>query len=262
MKKETTANRNLWDLWTRIHIQSDFYSMDNFRRGRLSLTSLEQEEIGDVYGKRLLHLQCHFGQDTLSWARLGAHVTGVDFSEDAIRQANAIASELKIPAQFVCADLESASVDLGESFDIIYTSFGVLSWLSDLTQWGKFIEAHLAPNGFFYILEFHPVLGMLDEEGKWLEYSYFHDEIPIETEETISYTGGQHSALPCYQWSHSLSDVLNTLIQSGLKIEFIHEFPYCLHNCYPFLTEASPGKYMVKNYPNILPLMFSIKACR
>jgi SAM-dependent methyltransferase len=260
MKKETQANRALWDVWTRLHLHSEFYGADAFRAGKKSLTWLEQEEIGFVRGKSLLHLQCHFGQDTLSWARLGAEVTGIDFSLESITQARLMAEQLNLPARFLCADLESGSLPIDETFDIIYTSFGVLSWLSQLRPWAQIIAKHLAKGGFFYIIEFHPVFGMLDDEGEAFKYSYFSNVEPIISSETSSYSGISHPPLLCYQWNHSLSDVVTALTEAGLRVIFLHEFPYCLHNCYPFLSESSPGKYVVAKYPGLLPLLFSIKA--
>lgn len=258
-RPEVLANRELWDVWTRLHQGSAFYDVDRFRGGGSTLVELERQEVGRVDGRKLLHLQCHFGLDTLSWARAGAKVTGVDISVEAIDAARALARELGLDANFVCSDLETLG-DLGTTFDIVYTSFGVLSWLPDLEPWARLIARHVAPGGFFYMLEFHPVLGMFDDDGKDIAYPYFHQDEPIVSQETATYAGSGHQSKPCYQWTHSLGDVINSLVSAGLAIEFLHEFPYCLHPCYEFLVESEPGRYVMRDHPNGIPMLFSVKA--
>lgn len=260
MRPETRANRDLWDTWTPLHVGSDFYDVASFRAGGSTLAPIEIEEIGDVTGKSLLHLQCHFGLDTLSWARRGARVTGVDFSATAIERAQALAEELGLDARFVCADVEALGDVLPDQFDVIFTSYGVLSWLSDLRPWARAIARALRPGGFFYLVEFHPVLGMLDETGSRLKYSYFADPVPVVSDETATYAGAEHPPMPCYQWSHGLSDIIAALVDAGLRLDYLHEFPYCVHPCYPYLVESEPGRYVVRDYPGALPLLFSIRA--
>ncbi len=260
-RPEVLGNRELWDAWTHLHRDSPFYDLDGFRAGGSTLTDLEREEVGSVDGKSLLHLQCHFGLDTLSWARAGAEVTGIDFSPAAINAARDLARELGIHARFICTDLEAID-DLGSTFDIAYSSFGVLAWLPDLRPWGQMIARHLKPGGFLYLLEFHPVLGMFGEDGRQIRFSYFHEDKPTVSLETSSYAGPTHESKPCYQWTHSLADIIGSLVSAGLKLEFLHEFPYCLHNCYPFLIEIRPGRYVMRDHPHGLPMLFSIKARR
>jgi SAM-dependent methyltransferase len=255
-------NRRLWNLWTKLHEASAFYDIESFRQGGSTLTGVEREEVGHVEGKSLLHLQCHFGLDTLSWARAGASVTGIDFSPVAIKKAEELARELRIDARFVCADLETLSDETGQQFDIVYTSFGVLSWVRDLRHWGRLIGRFLRPGGFFYMIEFHPVLGMFDDEGKNIAYSYFHERDPIVSEETRTYAGLEHEAMLCHQWTHSLADVINSLISAGLTLEFFHEFPYSLHPCYDFMIEDAPGRYVMRHHPRGIPMLFSIRATR
>jgi SAM-dependent methyltransferase len=260
MKSQTNANRKLWDTWTKLHVESEFYDLQAFERGGTTLTKVELEEVGPIKGKSLLHLQSHFGLDTLSWARLGANVTGIDFSPEAVAKARELSGNLKIPARFFVADVENPATDLKEDFDVVFTSYGVLSWLNDLSSWATVIARHLKPGGFFYMVELHPVLGMLDDDGKHFKYPYFERQAPIVSEETVSYAGGAHSAMVCYQWSHSISEIMSVLINAGLRIEYLHEFPYCTQPCYPFLIESEPGRYVARYYPDLLPLMFSIKA--
>lgn len=260
-QKYVETNRDLWNLWTKMHEQSDFYDLDGFKAGKTSLAPIEIDEIGDVTGKSLLHLQCHFGLDTLSWARAGAKVTGVDFSKNAISLAMSLSEDLGIEANFICSEILDLPKTLDERFDIVFTSYGVLSWLNDINGWAKTISHYLKPGGVFYIVEFHPVLGMMDDDGKYISYPYFHSQEPMKFVEEGSYADPKSNVShDLYQWTHSLSDVINALLTSGLKLQFVHEFPYSVHNCYPFFKEEEPGRYIMKDYPNIIPIMFSIKA--
>jgi SAM-dependent methyltransferase len=263
VKRYYDANRGVWDAWTAAHRDSAFYELDRFRAGESSLNALELQEVADVAGKSLLHLQCHFGLDTLSWARAGASVTGVDFSPDAVAAAKALSEELGIVAEFVCSDVYALPEVLGErTFDVVFTSYGVLSWLDDLERWAGVVARHLKPGGTFYIVEFHPVLGMLDEEGR-IAHPYFHSAEPQEFVEQGSYGDRSSTAThTLYQWAHSLADVVNALIGAGLRIEFLHEFPYSVHDCEPFFHESAPRRFEVRDHPGMIPLMFSIRATR
>ena len=146
---------------------SEFYNLQAFKSGVSTLHSIETTEIADVQGKRLLHLQCHFGLDTLSWARLGAEVVGVDFSEKAIELAGSLAREMDIPAQFICSDVYDLPAKLSRRFDIVFNSYGVLTWLPDLSSWAKVLARFVKPTGFVYIVDDHPYASMLDEaEGR------------------------------------------------------------------------------------------------
>lgn len=255
------VNRSLWDVRARRHRQSEFYDVEGFRAGRSSLRPLERAELGDVRGKRLLHLQCHFGQDTLSWAREGAVVTGVDFSPEGIRIARELSLETGIPAEFLEASVLELPRELDGRFDVVFTSYGVLAWLPDLRPWAEGIARCLRPGGTFYIAEFHPLLGMLDDAGDRIQYPYFHSGEPLELTAEGSYadreSGFRH---PGYEWTHSLADVVGALLERGLRLEFLHEFPYVLHPCYPFLVESEPGRYVLREHPGMVPLLFSIRA--
>lgn len=263
MDPHLEANRRLWDTWTGLHTRSDFYRVEAFKAGESSLKHIELQELGSVAGRSLLHLQCHFGLDTLSWARLGAHVTGVDFSPEAIRVARSLAHELGLAAAFHCAELTELPSVLRGSFDIVFTSYGVLSWLPDLNRWADLIARYLNPGGVFYMVEFHPVLAMFDDEGRDLRYSYFPDPQPLAFEGTKSYAGNDsHEPITHYEWNHNLGEVITALAAAGLHIEFVHEFPYSVDGCYPFLVEIGPEKFVMKDHPEGIPLLFSICARR
>lgn len=141
-----------------------FYNVDEFKKGKITLKDIELAELGDVKNKSLLHLQCHFGLDTLSWARLGAEVTGVDFSEEAIEYAKRLSQELDIPARFICSNIYDTIELITDKFDIVFTSYGVLCWLPDLVEWAEIISHFLRCGGIFYIVEFHPVNNIFDNE--------------------------------------------------------------------------------------------------
>jgi SAM-dependent methyltransferase len=265
MNEYLENNRSLWDGWTRLHAGSEFYDVEGFRRGRSTLKPLELEEVGDVRGRSLLHLQCHFGLDTLSWARLGARVTGVDFSEEAVSLARSLAADLDIPARFVRSNVYDLPAALEDSFDIVFTSYGVLSWLPDLEAWAKVVAHFLRPGGFFYIAEFHPLVGMLDDEGAEFVYPYFHAETPTVIESRGSYAAPDAPGFshPEYNWEHPLSDVVNAVVRAGLRLEYLHEFDYAWHaGDYRLMDEFAPGRGRLRGHLRLLPHMFSLRASR
>lgn len=260
------ANRDLWNEITPIHAQSKFYDVEGFKNGKSSmLYPIEHGEIGDVSGKSLLHLQCHFGMDTLSWARLGAKVTGIDFSDKAVGLARSLAKELNIEANFVCSDIYELPDVLDEKFDIVYTSAGVLCWLPDLKRWAEIISHFLKPGGFFYILEGHPFSHVFDNSLDTTElevkYSYFHTPEPAKWDPEGDYADPDalvtHGS---YEWTHSMGDVINNLISGGLRIEFLHEFPVIYFKCYPFMEQDDNGFWRVKG--DKIPLIFTLKATK
>ena len=258
-------NRELWNEITPMHVRSVFYDVPGFKAGRNTLRPLELGEVGDVKGKKLLHLQCHFGMDTLSWARLGASVTGVDISDVAIGQAQTLSHELAILAKFVCCNVYDLPNVLQGQFDIVYTSYGVLCWLPDLPAWAGIISRFLRPGGFFYIAEGHPVLSMFDNSKGATDLkvtqSYFHGAEPIEWEPEGDYADREAVVVhPSYEWTHSLGDVLDALIGAGLKIEFLHEFPTCFYQWAPFAREDGHGSWRLEG--DRVPMTFSVKATK
>ncbi|UCF70148.1 MAG: methyltransferase domain-containing protein [candidate division WOR-3 bacterium] len=255
-----SANEKLWNGLVSINKRSKMYDLDSFKKGKTSLNFIEIEELGDVSGKSLLHLQCHFGMDTLSWARLGARVTGVDFSEEAIQLAGSLSKELAIPARFVRSNIYDLSNVLKEKFDIVYTSYGVLCWLPDLAEWGRIIHNFLMEKGTFYIVEFHPIRSTFDDEGQMKE-PYFHSDKPIRYEGTGTYADPSAPFYHVtYEWLHSMADVVNALVEAGLRIEFLHEFPFSVYDDCPWLVQRKDGLWYHKNKDIKAPLTFSIKA--
>lgn len=247
-------NKEAWDKRTKIHVGSKFYDVEAFKDGKSSLNTVELEQVGNVKGKKLLHLQCHFGQDTLSWARQGATVTGVDLSTEAIEQANELKSTLGLEATFVVNDIYQFGNENTEKFDIVFTSYGVLCWLPDLNHWAKTIANSLTTNGEFHLVEFHTFNDLL--RG----YSYFPQSEP-DVEDEGTYTencDGTKSKM--VTWAHSLSEVINALISAGLSIDNFKEYPYSPYNCFEGLELVSERGYQMLHKGQQVPLLYSIKA--
>lgn len=268
MDHHSQTNRALWDQWTLEHEKSEFYDLANFRAGKDRLHSIELSELGDISGKSLLHLQCHFGLDTLAWARRGALVAGVDFSPAAIALARSISRELGIPARFYCADILEIPEELSGAFDIVFTSYGVLHWLRDLAGWGRAIFRCLKPGGIFYIVEDHPffrVFTMRGDDDVAVANPYFFFDPAGEVVEMVgSYaTGKVGETVKFYLWNHSLGEVLNVLIDAGLQIEFLHEFPYAARAKIAFMQKGEDGWYRLPQPLNgKIPFLFSLQARR
>jgi len=253
------ANRRLWDEGTEIHLRgSASYPIEDFKKGKYTLGPTELKEVGDVCSKQMLHLQCHFGMDTLSWARLGAQVTGVDLSEKAIAAAKALAHDINTNAEFLCCNVYDLPEHLDRTFDIVYTSYGVLCWLPDLHEWAKVVAHYLKVDGFFYIADSHPIWGgCIKETGgtATLKGDYFATGQAKFSEPGFDYANTNvKGTVPSYEWQHTLSDILNSLIEAGLKIVFFNE--------YPSFNELGADGIWRQGVPMPYPKKFSLKAVK
>ena len=268
------ANNELWDEWTRIHEASAFYDLDGFRTGErrpIRLRDYELDEIGDVTGLDLLHLQCHFGIDTLSWARLGANVTGADFSQAAVDLAARTATETGLAdrARFVRSDLFELPDVLSGDFDLVYTSRGVLGWLPDIRGWARVAAHFVRPGGTFYVTEIHPVAQVFADEGVApgelrLAYPYWSHDVPISFDAVGSYADrtAPTAGLREHGWDHSLGEIVTALIEAGLQIEFLHELPF-VEWPVEFLVEGQDRRYRLPpDSHGELPLFFSLRATK
>ncbi len=256
------ANRELWNQRTTVHRDSDFYNLAGFKTGDTVLTSIELNELGDVRGKSLLHLQCHFGMDSLDWARRGAKVTGVDLSDAAIAEATKLNEELGLDAHFVCCNVLDTSQYVPGQFDIVFTSYGTIGWLPDLKPWATMIAEKLKPGGTFYIAEFHPVVWIFDDEFTHIAYSYENREV-IVTESQGTYTDRNADIKAKeYSWNHSISEVLNALVGAGLKLEFFNEHMYSPYPCFRNVVEFEKGKWHIKGLEGKIPMVYSLKATK
>lgn len=257
------SNKLLWNERAEAHFNSDFYNVKDFKHGKSSLNQIELDELGPVVGKTLLHLQCHFGMDTISLSRHGAITTGLDFSESAVKIARDLTQELNENIRFVCCNIYDANLHFDEKFDIIYTSYGAIGWLPDLQKWADIIFNLLKSGGKFYIVDFHPIVWMFDKNFDYLEYSYFNTVDPI-TEENYGTYADKSAAVygKEYGWNHSISEIIGSLISSGLNLSFFNEHSYSPYNCFNNMVETESNKWKIKNLEDKIPLLFSLMATR
>ncbi|GAB4561076.1 MAG: class I SAM-dependent methyltransferase [Haliangiales bacterium] len=257
-------NLDLWDERVADHLDTELYAMDAFMKGASSLTDIEKDALGDVSGKSMLHLQCHFGQDSLSWVREGARVTGVDFAPSAIANARKLSEVLSLPARFIESDIYGLPRVLDDRFDIVFTSYGVLKWLPDIYRWGEVVSRFLKPGGMFFVVEFHPFLYVFDyETATKIEHTYFVGKDPISYDEVGTYAnigGANQKVRRAHSWPHPVSRVISSLLAAGLVLDSFEEFPYSTIDCFPFTKEVSPGRYMHSEYPGMVPMLYSVKA--
>lgn len=260
-----TANQAMWDARVPIHTASPWYDLAGFRAGALALDDLELAGVGDVAGRSLLHLQCHFGLGTLSWARLGADATGVDFSATAIAQARALAAELQLPARFEQAEISVCR--LGRLFDICFTSWGVLMWLPDLGSWAHTIAAHLRPGGTLFLAEGHPHLFIWDDERDGRGYlprnPYFRHSEPVTDSEASTYVDTTiRLGHPQHRWNHPLAEVITALANAGMRIVEMTEHARLPWKPLTWMLpdEQRPGWWRINGDP--FPLSFTLKAVK
>lgn len=256
------ANRTNWDERVPIHTGGDFYDVESFKRDDERLRDFELLEVGYVAGKSLLHLQCHFGVDTLSWARRGARVTGLDFSGPAVRAATKLASETGLEAGFVTANVYDAEAALGgTTYDIVYTGLGALNWLPDIQRWAGVTAALIRPGGFLYLAEFHPFTNIFGDDDLTVEHDYFHREEPQVWDEPGTYAdlGAKTANNLTYEWNHTIPDVVTALILSGLTLELLSEHDYTIFPRWPILEKSGFDTYRLPEGAPRIPLMYSLR---
>lgn len=260
MKNYLEINKNSWNNRTSVHLESEFYDVKSFLEGKSSLQSIELDLLGNVEGKSILHLQCHFGQDTISLSRLGAKSVGVDLSDKAIEAARDLALKDSSDARFVCSDVYDLPNHLDEKFDIVFTSYGTIGWLPDLDKWAKVVSHFLKPGGKFVFVEFHPLVWMFDDDFQRIEYPYFQADA-IETSES-TYTENAEEKDEFVSWNHGLGEVVNSLISNGLTINSLDEYDYSPYNCFNQTEEFEPGKFRIKHLGNKIPMIYSVLATK
>jgi len=255
-------NRKTWNDKVQVHVESDFYGQREFLDGKNTLNDIELELLGDVEDKRILHLQCHFGQDTISLARMGATTVGADFSDEAINVATGLAKDLNADATFICSDIYDLPNRMYQEFDIVFTSYGTIGWLPDLDKWAKVISHFLKPGGKFVFAEFHPVVWMYDDNFTKVTYNYFRSDA-IEEESTGTYAD---TSAPIenktVNWNHALSEVFTSLLENGLSIEKFREYDYSPYDCFAQTEEFEKGKFRIKHFGNYIPMVYSILATK
>jgi len=254
------TNRKTWNQKVDIHTKSAMYAMEAFKSGASSLMPYELKALGEVSGKTLLHLQCHFGQDTLSWARMGAECTGVDISDAGIAMAQSLNRDLGLNAEFIRCNVLDTSQYVKKVFDIVFTSYGVIGWLPDLTPWAQVIFDRLKPGGTFYMVEFHPILWMYDYQQEPPELKYHYNQDAVIYEEYQGTYADENSAITSkeFGWNHGLGEVVTALSNAGLRVEFLNEHDESPYNIFPNLLKTERGGYKMPN--QLFPMIFEIQA--
>ena len=274
MDEYIEANRRLWDTWTRINLTSSFYDVEGFAAGGgEDLDAISLATVGDVRGKSLLHLQCHFGMDTIRWAKHGATVSGIDFSPEAIAAARALAARMAVPATFIQSDVYELPAKLATRFDVVFTSHGALCWLPDLDRWAKVVAHFLAPGGTFSVVDAHPVAMIFNDRLKdpelQLLYPYFHGREPIREEQPGCYAVPDAPIASVeHVWLHTMSNIIGGLARAGLRIESFEEYPFLGWRFFPWMEQGPDGWWRLPEHealplgPGSLPLMFSLRATK
>jgi SAM-dependent methyltransferase len=264
------VNRANWDSRVDTHFSSEEYGVARFQSDPAHLSGVVQFDrtnLGDIAGKSLVHLQCHIGTDTVSLARLGAKVTGVDFSEKSIEAARHLSDLAATPARFVVSEVYDTPDTLAEKFDIVYTGVGAICWLPDIAGWARVVSELLKPGGMFYLREGHPVMWSLDFENKddgrlSFKYPYFEGE-PNEFDFDYTYAGqGLVSHPKTFDWNHGVGEILSALIGAGLRLDAIDEYDFCEWQGLDNMVETDEGVWRLPEESVRIPLMWSVRATK
>lgn len=265
MEPRLEANRLNWNDRVSVHTQSQFYDVDGWLRDAPGPRPREIEALGDLDGKTLVHLQCHFGMDTLQWARVGATVTGLDFSPAAIDEATQLAQRagLSERSSFVCANVYDAPSALsGERFDVVYVSLGALCWLPAVSRWGEVVADLLAPGGRLYLHDVHPFAACINDDGERIAYGYFEEpKDPFVNDDGLTYTDGALvAATRTYEWNHSIAEVVGALTGHGLVLDSLEEHDWTVFQQFPWLVETAEGRFIIPGGRPRIPLTFTVLA--
>lgn len=259
MKDYIKLNQATWDNKTESHYNSKFYDVPSFIAGRNSLNQIEIDLLGNITGKSILHLQCHFGQDTISLDRLGAKATGVDFSEIAIAKARELNTKCGTSTKFIKSDVLELNGKIYKAFDIVFSSYGTIGWLDDLDKWANVVFHHLAPGGKFILVEFHPFIWMYDNDLEYFQYSYFNDEEIVE-EYDGSYTDNSDNVKNrTISFNHNLAEVIQALINNGLSLISFREYNYSPYNIFAGMKEIEKDRFQIEKFSNKIPLVYSLE---
>ena len=260
MKDYQSTNRDAWNKRVSTHLASDFYDVKSWKAGKTSLNDIELGLLGDVSGKSILHLQCHFGQDSLSLARLGAKVVGVDLSDEAIKTAEGLNQEMALDAEFVVSDVLELIGKIDQKFDIVFTSYGTIGWLPDLNKWAEVISHHLKPKGKLIFADFHPVVWMFDDAFENIEFRYFQDEPIVETTTgTYAETDASFEKTEI-SWNHGLAEIFHSLEENGMILKRFDEYDYSPYDCFSGMKKIDERKFIVEKHGNKLPMVYSLVA--
>ena len=253
------VNRTHWNERTKVHVDSEFYDNASFKQGRNSINTIELPYVKDITGKRVLHLQCHFGQDSISLKRMGAaSVTGVDFSEEAIQVAKKLAVETNTEVQFILGNVLDIDQFITGEYDLIFCSYGVTGWLPQLDGWAKNVSTFLAPGGRFVYAEFHPAMWMFDDKMEKVTYPYLHGDVISEEEEGTYTDGGEDMRYTMYGWNYGISEVITPLLDNELQLKTFKEFDHSPYECWPNMIRTENG-LQIKGMEGMLPMVYLIE---
>lgn len=253
-----SINKHNWNKRTELHIQSKFYDHEAFKKGKSSLNEIELKLLGSVKGKKILHLQCHFGQDSISLARMGAEVIGLDISDKAIEIATNQAETENVNAKFICYSVYDLPQEYFHQFDIVFSSYGTIGWLPDIEKWATIVANALKPNGQFVFVEFHPIVWMFDNEFNSVAYNYNKSEPIIEIEKGSYANTQSNETIESISWNHGLAEVMDSLVKKGLTLTDVKEYNYSPYNCLMHMEEFETHKFRIKKFGNKIPLIYSL----
>ncbi|EDP66315.1 hypothetical protein BAL199_25249 [alpha proteobacterium BAL199] len=269
------ANRMHWDELVGIHLGttgSDGYNVAALKRGTRTLHAVEEAEIGSVDGLDVLHLQCHFGVDSLILAQRGARVIGLDYSPAAIAAARGLAAETGLDARFVEGNVYDAPRLIDGRFDLVFVTWGTICWLPDLPAWAGVVAHFLKPGGRFYFCDAHPAARVFDDSATAaalplgtlrVHYPYFHRAEPTANTASVDYADptAEIRNQRTYEWEHSVSDIVNAVIGAGLQLDWLHEHDEIAWNLLPILVPGGQGQYRWPDgFMPKLPLSLSLSA--
>lgn len=258
MEDYLKVNKEAWDERAEKHYDSEFYDTRSFIEGRNSLPSIDIKMLGDIRGKSVLHLQCHFGQDSISLSRMGAYVTGVDFSETAIDKARNLTEQCGTDTKFICSDVYSVKDKLEDSFDITYTSYGTIGWLPDIRRWAEIVSSCTKKGGKFVFVEFHPIIWMFDDTLSYIQYSYFKSEPIVETLSGSYADKDKGSSYKSISWNHGMSEVIQALLDNGFQLDILEEHPYSPYEIFPSMKKMEKDKYVLEKFGDKMPMVYAL----
>ena len=264
------TNRAHWDEKVALHLGPRGYNLTSLRAGHGRLNAIEEAELWPVAGSRILHLQCHFGSDSLKLAQRGASVVGLDFSAPAIEAARQLAAELGLAdrARFVHADLYDAPAAIPEraAFDVVFVTWGAISWLPDIYRWAQIVCHFLKPGGSLYLAEAHPAAMVFDDaamlsDGRPGYFAPYFSREPVVMEEAHDYIDETTTVANAttYTWVHPLGEVISAVLEAGMTLDWLHEHDTVTWHMFDVLIKGADGLWRWPDKP-WLPLAFSLRA--
>lgn len=255
-----SINKQLWNDLTGVHLTSSFYDVPGFIKGKSSLKDVELQLLGDISGKKILHLQCHFGMDTISFSRMGAHATGVDLSDRAISEAKKLALECSTNTKFIESDIYDLPHVHDDQYDIVFTSYGTIGWLPDMDKWAGVVQHFLKPGGRLVMVDFHPVIWMMSYDFTKIEYGYFNKESIVEETEGSYVDRNAPIKNKAVSWNHSLSEIIQSIIDQKMRMNHFSEYDYSTYDCFEHTVKIAEDHYQIKGLEGLLPMMYAIVA--